>query len=118
LKIKLDENLPSGLVPVLQALGHDVDTVPGEGLSGHRDDEIAAAARGEGRFLVSQDHDFSDRRRVASGAHPGILFIRMRVPGAKALQERVGWVFQKEAVDSWAGALVVVTDSRIRISRP
>jgi hypothetical protein len=31
LKIKLDENLPTGLAHLLTNLGHDVDTVPDEG---------------------------------------------------------------------------------------
>jgi hypothetical protein len=35
MRIKLDENLPTTLVTDLQALGHDVDTAPDEGLSGH-----------------------------------------------------------------------------------
>ena len=34
MRIKLDENLPAGLVPLLAALGHEVDTVPAEGLVG------------------------------------------------------------------------------------
>jgi len=34
MRIKLDENLPARLVPILQRHGHDVDTVPEEHLSG------------------------------------------------------------------------------------
>lgn len=34
MRIKLDENLPAGLVPLLAALGHEVDTVPAEGIGG------------------------------------------------------------------------------------
>jgi hypothetical protein len=37
MRIKLDENMPASLVLALQALGHDVDTVPGEGLAGEPD---------------------------------------------------------------------------------
>jgi hypothetical protein len=33
-RIKLDENLPAGLVPLPAALGHEVDTVPAKGLGG------------------------------------------------------------------------------------
>jgi hypothetical protein len=42
--IKLDENLPHALVPVLQNLGHDVDTVHGERLVGFSDEEVWMAA--------------------------------------------------------------------------
>ena len=34
MKIKLDENMPVDLSPLLEQLGHDVDTSPEEGLTG------------------------------------------------------------------------------------
>jgi hypothetical protein len=37
MRIKLDENLPTGLVPLLAALGHDVHSVRDEALSGQAD---------------------------------------------------------------------------------
>ena len=44
MKIKLDENLPTGLVDVLSALGHEVDTVPDEGMAGQDDTRLACSA--------------------------------------------------------------------------
>lgn len=40
MKIKLDENIPLRLVASLAALGHDVETVPQEGLAGRPDTEV------------------------------------------------------------------------------
>jgi predicted nuclease of predicted toxin-antitoxin system len=40
MKIKLDENLPAQLADNLRALGHDVQTVPEEGLAGHMDADV------------------------------------------------------------------------------
>ena len=40
MRIKLDENLPAGLVPLLTVLGHEVDTVPAEGIGGEDDDVV------------------------------------------------------------------------------
>lgn len=67
MRIKLDENLPTGLVPLLTALGHEVDTVPAEGIGGAEDDVVWRAAQADGRFLITQDLDFSDARMYASG---------------------------------------------------
>jgi predicted nuclease of predicted toxin-antitoxin system len=50
-KIKLDENLPAGLAKDLQALGHDVDTVREEGLTGRPDQDLWVAARAAERFF-------------------------------------------------------------------
>jgi hypothetical protein len=38
MRIKLDENVPASIAPVLETFGHDVDTVPGERLVGQPDD--------------------------------------------------------------------------------
>ena len=40
MKIKLDENLPLRLAPILAALEHDVHTVAEEGLSGASDTRV------------------------------------------------------------------------------
>jgi predicted nuclease of predicted toxin-antitoxin system len=63
LKTKLDENLPERLMAELAALGHDVDTVRLEQLAGHNDGDVWSATRAAGRFMITQDLDFSDLRR-------------------------------------------------------
>ena len=89
MRIKLDENLPAGLVPILTALGHEVDTVPAEGIGGKDDDIVWHASQADGRFLVTQDLDFSDVRKYAPGTHHGLLLVRLPQPGRTALLERI-----------------------------
>jgi predicted nuclease of predicted toxin-antitoxin system len=45
MRIKLDENLPESLVASLAALGHDVDNVRLEGVSGQSDPAVWSAAQ-------------------------------------------------------------------------
>jgi predicted nuclease of predicted toxin-antitoxin system len=78
MKVKLDENLPESLVTSLASLNHDLDTVRSEGLAGHADSEVWQAAQSSGRFLVTQDLDFSDMRIFAPGTHHGLLLVRLR----------------------------------------
>jgi predicted nuclease of predicted toxin-antitoxin system len=66
-KIKLDENLPFSLVAALGQLGHEVDTVPEEGLRGSADAEVWEAAQSELRFLITQDLDFASIDRFRPG---------------------------------------------------
>jgi hypothetical protein len=117
-KIKLDENLPERLVPELAALGHDVDTVRAERLTGRPDNEIWQAEQSAGRFLITQDLDFSDVRRYAPGTHGGLLLVRLPQPGRDALVARVVLLFATESVDQWKGCLVVATDHKVRVKRP
>ncbi len=116
--IKLDENLPSRLVAALSAMGHNVDTVPAENLSGRPDEDVWAAAQAAARFLITQDLDFSDMRRYQPGTHPGILLVRLRNPGRNALFLKVKGLFEQEAVESWSGCFVVATERKLRVRRP
>jgi predicted nuclease of predicted toxin-antitoxin system len=117
-KIKLDENLPDRLVAVLTGLGHNVDTVGAEQMTGRADPDVWSAAQAAQRFLITQDLDFSDVRRYTPGTHAGLLLVRLTRPGRNALLERVSTVFQTEKVEEWTGCLVVATEQKIRIRRP
>lgn len=118
MKIKLDENLPVRLVGILAPLGHEIDTVAQEGLAGHNDIQVWEAAQRAGRFLITQDLDFSDLRRFVPGAHHGLLLIRLREPGRNALVKRIQTIFQTEEVERWHACFVVVTEHKIRVRYP
>ena len=118
MKIKLDENIPATLQTTLGRLGHDVDTVPGEGLGGGTDADVWQAAQSVGAFLVTQDLDFSDIRDFWPGTHHGILLVRLREPGRTALLTRIQALFTSEDVEQWARCFVVVTQRKIRVRRP
>ncbi|MBZ5694480.1 MAG: DUF5615 family PIN-like protein [Acidobacteriia bacterium] len=117
MKIKLDENLPLQTATMLAALGHDVQTVREEGLTGSTDRAVWEMAQREERFLITQDLDFSDRRRFAPGTHHGILLIRLRSPSRHALIERVGGLFRTEDTVGWGGCFVVATERKVRVRR-
>jgi predicted nuclease of predicted toxin-antitoxin system len=118
MKIKLDENMPAALADSLRELGHDVHTVPGEGLAGFVDPEIWAAAQRETRFLITQDLDFSNMAQFAPGTHAGILLVRLRIPGRLALAQAITRLFATESVEDWQGCFLVLTERKLRIHRP
>jgi predicted nuclease of predicted toxin-antitoxin system len=117
-RIKLDENMPDRLVAVLNELGHDVDTVVSEQIAGQDDDVVWRAAQANGRFLVTQDLDFSDIRQFVPGTHFGLLLVRLPQPGRIALFERVSALFREEDVENWARCLVTATPTKVRVRRP
>jgi len=118
MKAKLDENLLLQIATRLRQLGHDIHTTQQENLSGCDDSELWAQAQREGRTLITQDLDFSDSRRFTLGTHHGVVLVRLHSPSRLRLVERLGEVFQGEAVSEWAGCFVVVTDQKIRVRRP
>lgn len=118
MKIKLDENLPHALIDLLSTLGHEVDSVPQEGLTGQPDDIIWQKTQQEKRFLITQDLDFSDINRFSPGSHFGLLLVRLRSPGRLALKAKIQQIFTEEDVEEWRHCFVVVTDRKLRIRRP
>jgi predicted nuclease of predicted toxin-antitoxin system len=110
MRIKLDENLPLQIASRLNALGHDVHTAFGEGLSGCMDGELWEAAQREERFLITQDLDFSDTQRFLPGTHHGILLLRLHSPSKRSLLQRIEELFQNETVGDWTGCFVVATE--------
>jgi predicted nuclease of predicted toxin-antitoxin system len=76
------------------------------------------AAQEAGRFLITQDLDFSDTRRYIPGTHHGILLVRLRDPGRNGLLKRVHGLFRTEAVENWKRGFVVVTDRKLRVRNP
>jgi len=118
MNIKLDENLPTSLAQSLVGLGHNVDTVPQEGLTGCDDTQIWRATQEAERFLITQDLDFSDTRKFSPGTHCGILVVRKREPGRKALVSHVTELFRNEDPEKWSGCFVVLTDHKLRVVRP
>jgi predicted nuclease of predicted toxin-antitoxin system len=118
MKVKLDENLPLRLVSALKSLGHDVDTVADEGLSGMPDEDVWQAAQQENRFLITQDLDFSDTRRFKPGTHSGILLVRLREPGANALLHQVASAMVEIPKELLQGSFIVLTEHKLRIKHP
>jgi hypothetical protein len=98
-------------------LGHDVDTVVGEGLKGVKDDELWPAVQTAERFLITKDLGFSDARRYPPGTHRGIMVFRLSDDRSKVVAERLDFVFRHEAIGEWEECLVIVTDRKVRARR-
>ena len=118
MKIKLDENLPLRLAGILEAMGHDVDTLHAEALLGRDDSEVWQAVQRDSRFLITQDMDFSDLRRFAPGSHHGILLVRLRSSKRRDLIQRIEELFRTEEIEEWTRCFVVATASKVRVLKP
>lgn len=77
MKLKLDENIDLRVVTLLQLAGHDVATVPGQGLSSAPDPEVIDICRREGRCLITCDRGFGNRLKYNPSNYSGIVIIRL-----------------------------------------
>lgn len=118
MRLKLDENIPASARVRLAGLGHDVDSVKDEGLTGRPDAEIWAAAQATSRFLVTQDLDFSDVRAFAPGTHEGLLVVRLPDDEQWRIGDYLVAWFAGSDAPTWKGCFVVATPTKVRVLRP
>jgi predicted nuclease of predicted toxin-antitoxin system len=115
-KLKLDENLGNAARAALEAVGHDISTVPAQGLQEALDDDLILQCKREGRGLVTLDLDFANPLRFKPADYPGIAVLRLpSEPSARVLNEllqTLAGALEREQLD---GRLWIVEIGRLRI---
>lgn len=77
MRLKLDENLGRRCAFELEAAGHDVATVFGQGLVSIPDKQLVDVCRDEGRALVTLELDFNNPLVFNPSEYPGIAVLRI-----------------------------------------
>lgn len=116
MKIKLDENIGRRGAELLRAAGHDVVSVRDQNLRGAPDETVFNICRGEGRVLVTLDHDFGQVLRFPPGQSAGLVILE---PGARmtpqSLLDRLRDFLALSEAQSPTGALWIVEPGRVRV---
>lgn len=118
MRIKLDENLPTDAKTYIASIGHDVDTVADEGLTGVPDHVVVAAATRDERLLITLDRGVGDIRKFPLGTHAGIAVLRLDTFGRTAVNDSIARLLAFEHVEQLAGCVVVVRGHLVRVRRP
>lgn len=118
MKLKLDENLSRHLKPVLIELQHDTVTTADEGLLSRPDTEIARAAFGEGRMLLTLDIEFADLRKYPPGSHPGVILFRPSSLGPRSVNKFIADFVASTDLNRLTACVAVVDPVHIRIRSP
>jgi predicted nuclease of predicted toxin-antitoxin system len=114
----LDQNRSPRLAVLLRAGGHDAVHTLELGLEQAEDDEVLAAARDADRVVVSGDTDFGALLALSGDTSPSVILFRARNRPSAEDQASVILDHLDDLVDDLeAGAVVVVTDDRMRVRR-
>ena len=117
MRFLIDECLPARIAELLRAAGHDCAHVYELGLGGQPDEQIMAAADRENRILVSADTDFGELLANAPVLAPSVILLRRTDKQARSLTAVILANLAQITDDLAAGALVVISDARIRARR-
>ena len=117
MRFLLDECLPPQMAELLRATGHDCAHVYELGLGGQPDEQIMALADRENRVLISADTDFGELLANAPVLAPSVILLRRTDKRAGSLAAVVIANLEQVTEDLAAGALIVISDTRIRARR-
>jgi predicted nuclease of predicted toxin-antitoxin system len=115
MKFKVDENLPRELVDDLVRLGHEADTVFGEGLAGAEDTMVVQAARTADRILLTLDKGIASLLQYPAHEHAGVVLFRPNITGRGAVLAFVRSRLSSALEMEIARRLIVVGPIRIRV---
>jgi predicted nuclease of predicted toxin-antitoxin system len=105
------------MAELLRAAGHDCTHVNELGLGGQPDEQIMATADRENRILVSADTDFGELLANAPVLAPSVILLRRTDKQARSLAAVILANLEQITGDLAAGALIVISDTRIRARR-
>lgn len=118
MRFLVDENLSPRLARLLEAAGHEADHVASLSLAAVNDAALLAFAENTGAVIISADTDFSALLARANRTSPSVVLFR-RLGGRRPEEQARLVIDNLEQFESTldAGAVVVVTDDRIRVRR-
>jgi len=118
MKIKLDHNLSPHLAPILEDLGHDVETARDERLEKASDSLLLYETTVEGRILFTLDLGFADVDTYPRDTHSGIVVFEQRKgESVEKVEGRLITFARSRSPKKFEGRTVVVEKTRLRFPR-
>ena len=118
MKFLVDQNRSPALAERLRDAGHDAVHTMELGLERAEDDELLLLAREEQRVVISGDTDFGALLALTNATSPSVILFRSRHRRSADDQATLILAHLNDVEgDLIAGAIVVITDDRIRVRR-
>lgn len=88
MKFKLDENIPISAISLITEFGYsDIESVYSEQIAGIGDMGLRDVCLKEQRILITLDNDFTNRILHPKGSYYGVILIKSKSQGKKAILE-------------------------------
>jgi predicted nuclease of predicted toxin-antitoxin system len=113
--LKVDEDLSEEVSILLRDAGFDVTSILGQGWRGRKDPQIWVDLQSERRALVMGDKGFA--QLAARPPHHGVVLLRPERESRVAFLRLARLAVDSGMLNDLENAILVVTESRIRIRR-
>lgn len=110
MRFLLDENFPKTVVPVLEALGHEVDDFRQIGTVGAPDSEIVRMAKALSAVILTTDRDFFHTLGQDLPGHCGIIVVAVKQPTRTTIVSRIEWFIEHIGLDRVNGRVFQLRD--------
>ncbi len=117
MKFLADMCISMQTVKWLRQQGYEVVHLREEGLHRLPDDQVLEKARTERRIVLTMDLDFGYLLAIGRGSLPSVVLFRLEDQRSEVVNERLSEVLIRCKEDLENGAIVVVTESTIRVRR-
>ncbi len=94
MRFLLDENFPKAVIPVLEAMGHEVEDFRVLGAIGSQDSDIVRLAKERSAVILTTDRDFFHTLGQDLPGHCGIIVVAVKQPTRAAILSRVEWFIE------------------------
>lgn len=115
MKFLADIGISPRSVAYLRELGHDAIHLIEQQLQRLPDSEILAKARTEERIVLTHDLDFTDLMAASSAALPSVVIFRLHNMRPEQVNRYLLLVLQSYESTLEQGAIVTVTEARLRM---
>lgn len=117
MKFLADMGISTQTVAHLREIGHDSVHLRDEQLQQAEDAAVLQKAVGEGRVLLTHDLGFGDLMAAGKGILPSVIILRLRDMRPHQVNNYLDKVIANHGSHLDQGAIVSVTEKRIRVRR-
>lgn len=115
MRFLLNMNVCRAVADVLGELGHECVHVRDAALISCDDAEIVESARRNDQVIVTHDLDYGDLLALGGHRQPSVIIFRLRTSFPSNLADRLRSVWEHIAPLLPKGAIVVITDTTVRV---
>jgi len=110
MRFLLDENFPKIIIPILEAIGHEVDDYRLIGTIGAHDSEIVRLAEERSAVILTTDRNFFHTLGQDLPGHCGIVVVAIRQPTRAKIISRLEWFIANIGLDQVHGRVFQLRD--------